>query len=249
MDDEPRKRPRPPREADDENDVETPYRLKDDEGEAPKVVPRARPGRRRDDEDDEDDLRLRRPRKPRPRLASIPSMDTWVRLGIAGVVVLLVLIGLGCIGIWYVYRSAQTVPFQASMSGYLAAPNRAAPAGGAHAVAGKMVVVDTAKRDLDWDVFFGLPDDRRATKPQEVGTIVQLTWAKNQVQPGYENGAPAFVQTCRVVVIDRKSGTQLYDQTFQGGQPPDSIDSTSSQGVGSKPTDKVLDFLKGLPRQ
>jgi hypothetical protein len=241
MAEQPRKRPRPPP---DDDDLKQPYRLQDDE--AARVAPRPRPVRRSDD--DEEDLRPRRPRRVRSRPAPSVSPDTWVKLAVGGVVVLVVLIGLCAFGGWFLYRNMQTAPFRGAMSAYLAAPAGAVPNGTAHA-SGKMVVVDTTKKDVDWDIFFALPDNVRASSPQEVGTIVQLTWAKIHSPPDYDNGAPAYVQNCHVLVIDAKTKQQLFEQFLQGTEPPSSIDSTQSEGCGSKPTDQVLNFLKGLPRQ
>ena len=230
-----------------DDDPDTPYRLRDDEEEPPPVAPRARPTRRPHDADDTPGLRPLRRR--RPRSMSVPAMDNWVRLAVIGGLLLLGLIGLGCFGVWYLFRSAQTAPFQAAMPAYLSQPVGVAPPGALRVVVGKMIVVDTAKKDVDWDVFFSLPDDRRASRPQEVGTIVWTNWDKVlDQQYEYEGHVPAYRQTCHVTVIDRKSRTILLEQQFVGSDPPQSISTSASEGVGSRPTQQVQDYLKGLPK-
>ena len=110
-----------------------------------------------------------------------------------------------------------------------------------------MIVVDTAAKDID-GVWYDLPDNLRAAKPEEVGTVVWVTWGKDQVDT-YENGAPAYVQTCKVTVIDKQTQTVLWDsQQFRGDEPPMEIDFSASEGSGSKPTEQVVDYLKGLPK-
>lgn len=225
MDEEPRKR-RPRRDEDRDDDE-------------PDDRPRRRSVRRRDDLDDA----IRR--QPRQRSLSVGQMDLRVKLVLAAVVVLLVLIGLGIFGLWYWYRTSQAAPFQPFVAQYLAAPAGAAQGRPAQ---GKMVVVDTAKRDVDWDIFFALPDEVRAARPQEVGTIVWTNWGKDQTG-AYDDGTPAYVLWCKVTVIDRKTRTIIAESgQFRGSAPPQSIDSNSSSGSGSKPTEAVLEFLKNLPR-
>ena len=246
MDEEPRKRPRPPQRRDENREEKKtldldakPYRLRDDDEAPPRRRPR--PVRSRDD-DFEEDIRPRRRRQS----WSVPSMDNGVRVFLWGLLIVAILIGFGVFGAWFLYRTTQTSPFQASMSAYLAAPTGSST-NVPHVVMGKMIVVDTAKKDVDWDVYFSLPDNLRAAKPQEVGTIVWTSWGKNQIDT-YDNGAPAYVQTCQITVIDRKSQTIMWQQQYQGTEPPQTIDSRNSEGSGSKPTEQVQQFLQGLPR-
>src|SRR5262245_30796732 len=52
-------------------------------------------------------------------------------------------------------------------------PNMPAPLSGGYIV-GKVVPVDMKnKPEVDW-IYFDLPDDLKAKKPEEVGTVVQL---------------------------------------------------------------------------
>jgi hypothetical protein len=110
-----------------------------------------------------------------------------------------------------------------------------------------MVVVDRASKDVDW-LLFDLPSDLRASGPQDVATVVLLDWGKKQVD-SYENGAPAYQQEVTVTVVDLATKAVIGQQHFVGGEPPQSIESSSSSGTGSKPTQEVVDYLKSLPRR
>ena len=243
MDEEPRPR------RDPEDEAAEPYRLRDDDEPEP---PRRRPRPARDrDDDDEPDERPRRRRGGRrndgpirKRSLSVPLMDLRVKLVLWGLFGLLVLIGLGAFCVWYWHRLSQTAPFKPYMTQYLSPPIGSAPG---RPTMGKIIVVDTAKRDVDWDIFFSLPDELRPVRPEEVGTIVWTNWGKDQVD-SYENGAPAYVQWCKVTVIDRRTRTTIAESgQFRGTDAPMSIDSNSGSGSGSKPTEQVLEFLKRLP--
>jgi hypothetical protein len=145
--------------------------------------------------------------------------------------------------IYAMHRSAEEA-FQPHMAEYLAAAKGTAdPA----EVKGKMVVVDKATRDIDWDVFFGLPDDVRAAAPQEVGTVVWLVWDKMQVGK-YNDGTPAYSWTCAVTVIDQAGRGVVATTSLRGSDPPEKIENPN-EGVGTKPTAQVIDYLRGLPRQ
>jgi hypothetical protein len=186
-------------------------------------------------------------------------MNNYFRGRLAGcgvLAVILVLIGVGFAvyqGVVAIMHSGFSGPFKAQMAAYLAAPQEA-PAAGAEEgpktpgpAKGKMVVLDLKTKDFDWDVTAELPPELKAAKPEEVGTVVQTNWAKTQVQPGYDNGASAYIQECDVVVIDLASRAVIAKQHFQGSDPPQQIED-SSEGVGSKPTQEVVSYLKGLPR-
>jgi hypothetical protein len=125
-------------------------------------------------------------------------------------------------------------------------PGVVAPA--QRAIKGKIITVDMKDRDIDF-LYFDLPDDLVAKSPGDVGTIVQLRWEK-EAKEGYAYGGnkPAYYQVCYVTVIDKESKSVVADARFQGGEPPTSIDSRSSEGVGSKPEKEVIAFISGLKR-
>ncbi len=113
-----------------------------------------------------------------------------------------------------------------------------------------MIVVDRNTRDIDSDVYFGLPASLRASRPEEVGTVVQLDYGREPGRGVYgKDRLPSFVQTCQVTVIDRASRAVVATALVHGGDPPDHIEDGDKEGVGPRPTPQILDYLKGLPRQ
>ena len=169
-----------------------------------------------------------------------------VRLFILAVVVFI----LACFGVYwgllYLIHGNAAAPFKPHMAEYLA-PTKETKTG---AVRGQIVVVDRGKQDVDWDVFFDLPNDLRAAKPEDVGTVAWLEYGRQKERGGYgKEGYPAYRQTCTVTVIDQASRDVIGTTEVKGGDPPNSIDEGAKEGVGSKPTKEVVDYLKSLPRQ
>jgi hypothetical protein len=144
-------------------------------------------------------------------------------------------------------RSAQAAPFKPHLSEYLAAPAGPGPMRPLH---GKIVVVDRKTQDIDWDVFFGLPDPLRAARPEEVGTVVQLEYGREKGPGVYgKDRWPSFFQTCQVTVLDAADRRVIGTTTVRGGDPPSEISDSQREGVGPPPTAPIIDYLKGLPRQ
>ena len=163
-------------------------------------------------------------------------------------VVAAALTGLGAYwGVLGVIRSNSLAPFKPHLAEYLA------PAGpvAAGPLRGKMIVVDKATGEVDWDVFFALPNQLRAARPEEVGTVVWLEYGREQ-DKHYSYGQqhlPAFRQTCTVRVIDQADRHVIANAVERGGDPPGEIDENAKEGVGPKPTKEVVNYLKTLPRQ
>jgi hypothetical protein len=255
-DDRPRKRKRDedeedrPRKRKGDEEEERPskqadvYATKDDMDEPP--LPRRRsardedepPPRRRRYEEDEDE--------PRPRRqSSADDIDRRAKMLMWGAVGVLVVIGLVGGGIWYAMYRAKRAPFRAQMATYLAQPTGTAPA---NTPVGKFVVVDTKDKDID-SMHFDLPDNMRAATPADVTTVVWLAWDKRQVGK-YTSGGTAYQWFCEVTVIDLKSKAKIAGSNFSGTAPPQSFRGKSGESrTGDKPTEAVLNYLKGLPRR
>jgi hypothetical protein len=121
------------------------------------------------------------------------------------------------------------------------------PPSGQGYVVGKIITVQMSpKREVDW-IYFDLPGELKARKPEEVGTVVQLSWSEQEIDK-YDDGAGAFVHLCDVKVVDLAKKQVVATRSFRGGDPPQSKSSAGS-AYGSKPTQDIVNFLKGLPRQ
>jgi hypothetical protein len=239
--------PRRPRRPDEED----PYDLPPDD--APRRRDRRvdegapRRGGRYDDEDDRPRRSWRRRDddeydRPRPkREPSMQQMDLWIKLGLAGGLVFVVLLG---VGIWFVWKTVARSPFRAQMAQYMAPPTGM---GNPATSVKKLVVVDVAAQDLD-SLHYELPDDLRASSPAEATTVVWLKWNKAQVGT-YTTGGAAYQWHCLVTVIDLGTRTKIREQNFTGSPPPQSIRSRrGTSHSGDKPNSQIVNFLRGLPR-
>jgi hypothetical protein len=114
-----------------------------------------------------------------------------------------------------------------------------------------MVVVNVDERRID-DLHFVLPDDLRASKPEEVATVVLLTWGKIQTSgdgPISSISSVEFQMTYQVRVFDWASKSEIASHTFPGGFPKSNLRSVEESVTGPKPDDaQMLTFLTGLPR-
>src|SRR5262245_1828947 len=184
------------------------------------------------------------------------TRNTLIALGIFGVIALIV--G-GGFGIWYLNRVLALSPFGKHVNEYGAAfaPAGAGgvggPAGAPQAFAGqgyvigKVIPVDMkGSKSIDW-IYFDMPNDLRAKKPDEVGTVAQLSWSEDKIDE-YTDGAGAYVHVCKVDVIDLGKKSVVVSQTFRGGEPP-MEKSHSGSAYGSKPTQDIVNWLKNMPRR
>jgi hypothetical protein len=169
---------------------------------------------------------------------------------------IVVVIALGVAGFFGVraHQRAQAVkPFKEHVDTYIKLDKGQFP-GGPGGLGGKigntLVTVDVGEREIDY-AYFDLPEDRRATKPEEVDSVVLLKWGK-KIKGWYakegsnDTSKPGYWQTCDVTVVDRQSGEAQAQSSFQGSDPPEK---SSSSATGNKPTDKIVTWLAGLQRK
>lgn len=101
--------------------------------------------------------------------------------------------------------------------------------------------------------FFFLPDDLRATTPEEVGTIIWLSWGSRQVghYGEVEYHKPACRIKCRMTIIDKKRNSIIGEKEFLGGPPPKTTSASFDlQGdYGNKPTPAITSYIESLPRK
>jgi hypothetical protein len=119
-------------------------------------------------------------------------------------------------------------------------------------VKGKMVVVNVNERKID-DLHFALPDGLCALKPEEIGTVVLLTWETSPTsrEPlsvyGPSLYANRFIMIGHVKVFDWRRKSEIASSTFIADVPD--FDPDGKPMTGPKPEARVLAFLTGLPRE
>lgn len=105
----------------------------------------------------------------------------------------------------------------------------------------RLLLVNTASKKVDW-LFFDLPASMRANTPEEVGLVVLLT-AENRKVGQYGNGKPAYQTVVRAKFIDLETNASAPDKEFLGDEPPGSIPSRASMGIGRPPNAAIVEYL------
>jgi hypothetical protein len=161
----------------------------------------------------------------------------------------------GCLGVHWITRASMAARFEKDLQAYAALmpalppevveQGRLPPQRITGKVKGKMVVVNRNERRVD-EVYFALPDDLRAAKPEEVATVVLLTWGKTKMSDdGPMSHRPVeYQQFVQVKVFDWESKREIACGTVCGGFPE------HLSRTGPKPENaQVRKFLAGLPRE
>lgn len=113
-------------------------------------------------------------------------------------------------------------------------------------VKGKVILVNKEEKKID-HTYCELPEELRATRPEEVETIVWLEWGKDKVGR-YTDGSTAYVNTCKVTIIDRSIPAIVAVTNLRGSMPPNMTTRGGGAG-GSMPTEEVIAYLQNLPRK
>ncbi len=94
------------------------------------------------------------------------------------------------------------------------------------------------------ELYFELPEEMRATTPDNLNTLVQIERHQDSVGH-YTDGAVALQWNYDVTVIDYVTSEVVASEQFTGSQPP-ATKSHSGSASGSKPTSEVVEYLKDL---
>src|SRR5262249_10206707 len=123
------------------------------------------------------------------------------RNNLVSIIVLVVIFGGlgGYFGIRYLIHEHKVGPFNAQAPDFLEVKGSKDTT---TVVMGKVIIFDEATRKVDKDVYFDLPDDLRATTPEEVGTVVLVTWSEQKIDE-YDNHVPAIQRSGHVKIVDR----------------------------------------------
>jgi len=164
------------------------------------------------------------------------------------VIVLAILIGPA---VFFVVKSLLTqssqerevAPFADVVADFLSPPKKGEIAGN-RKPRGSILPIDTQERKVD-RLFFELPESLRPASPEGVATIVWLTWREETVGK-YDNGKPACIEWCDLTVLDRNQRVVLAQKRFRGGDPPKTLRSNYTKGVGPRPYKEIADYLVTL---
>jgi hypothetical protein len=114
-------------------------------------------------------------------------------------------------------------------------------------IKGKIIIIDNQKNKID-HIYYDLPENLRATKPENVGTIVLLEWGEDKIGFYASPRSEAIVITCQVTVIDKSIPAIVSKVNFEGPPPPAILKSGES-ATGAMPTQEIVNYLQGLPRK
>ena len=146
-------------------------------------------------------------------------------------------------------RTAQAARFQGNIQQYLAINNE--PTEQEAYIKGKILVINKKDKTVDDELFFRLPAADRAGSPEEVGTVILVSWGK-ELAGFYSNkrgdGGGGYVHKCEVTIIDKSISTVIYRRWFNGSLPP-LKSSGSGDRYGSRPVQEIVDYLTALPRE
>jgi len=114
---------------------------------------------------------------------------------------------------YYQYRESRLAPFKPYLSEYLSFTSAQQ---GEPYVRGKVITVDTRRKAVD-HLYFDLPQELRATRPDEVGTVVwvECTSVTTVVRRTGGSTNNTVDYRCEVTVIDKAASAIVGQQTFE----------------------------------
>ncbi len=153
----------------------------------------------------------------------------------------------GFFGVRYLLRKSHLSAFETHAGEYIEMAKTATSAPAGTKARGKVITVDKNERAVDW-LYFDLPEHLQANTPDEVGTIVLLEWGKIEVgHYGNNESDKAYRQTCIVSVYDKADKKLIGTTVVTGGKPPERK-KRSASGVGPKPTEEIVNFVRNQVR-
>ena len=152
-----------------------------------------------------------------------------------GVIVLLLAFAVG----YYLYRESVLAPFKPYLSEYL---SFSATQQGEPYIRGKVITVDTRRKAVD-HLYFDLPQELRATQPEEVGTVVwvECTSVTTVVRRTGGSTNNTVDYRCEVTVIDKAASAIVGQKRFE--------DTSGEQGYEEVLYGPIASYLAGLPRK
>ena len=165
-------------------------------------------------------------------------------VGFVVIVIVIALIGGGVYGIRSCSRNMQTKPFAEHLTEYTHFP-KLNESGSSTTISGKAITIDKTTNEID-ETYFDLPAELKASKPEEVGTVVWISCSES-VAGTYQSGAKGYLWNCDVTVIDLATASTVGKKSFSGDHPPQTKSNTSDWH-GSKPNSEIISYIKSLKR-
>jgi hypothetical protein len=145
-------------------------------------------------------------------------------------------------------RAGEREAFAAEMDKLVAPP----AAGPVKATPGKVAIIDVAGKELHYlhESDGGAWADMQAATPRETATVVHVRVTSKEVRQ-YLNGRKGVKQTFHLTVIDKATWAKIDERSFEGGDPPESIQlkgggGTNEPVAGPLPAKEIYAYLRGL---
>jgi hypothetical protein len=153
----------------------------------------------------------------------------------------------------YVYNSATSLEsFNKNIKDWTKRPS--STDSGSLYIRGKVLPIRYDSRkdgqsEVQADVYWALPSELRASSPDDVGTVVWLSWTSEQSveRKGIMVHLYGVQHICRVTVIDKKTDTMLGYRIFRGVDPR----KPNREGCDAdgKPIPAIIKYLTDLRRR
>jgi hypothetical protein len=144
----------------------------------------------------------------------------------------------------YLILQSELDPFKSHLAEYLSA---AEVQQGEAYIHGKIIPVNVRNQTVDYSFYYELPEELRASSPEEVGTVVWLDCTGSLVGT-YTGGGGAYRWTCETQVVDLSIFRIVGEESFTGSDPP-KTKLGSGDEHGSFPSDQIIAYLVALPRK
>ena len=110
---------------------------------------------------------------------------------------------------------------------------------------GKAIVVNSSSEEVD-NLYFHLPGRIRASKPDEVGTVI-LVHCSTENTGEYEGGGAASRKNCDIEIFDKATRVIIGSESFSGATPSSIVAPAGSGNSAERPTEDMVKYLAGLP--
>jgi hypothetical protein len=146
---------------------------------------------------------------------------------------------------YYIYRPNTVESFNFHISEYIADVDKSTESTNySPYLRGKVITIDNENKAID-DIYFSLPNELKASEPNEVGTIILIE--RREVAVGrYTDGTGAYQDFWQLTIVDKTLLTIVGTIEISGEEPPE-YKQSSGPKTGTSPKTKVIEYLSNLP--